>query len=418
MGAHPGYRPLNAEAGVASASLSIRDRALRALLRRTFGAAPLSFGLTDGTRLWEPGAASVATVVFADRATLLRVLVAPEASFGDAFSSGRVEVRGDLVAALEAAYRALDERPPGMRALRRIGRHTLRASRDSVHHHYDLGNDFYRLWLDERMLYSCAYFPAPDWSLEEAQIAKMDHVCHKLRLRPGESVVEAGSGWGGLALHMARHYGVTVTAYNVSREQVLYARDQAAREGLAARVAFLEEDYRRIRGRFDAFVSLGMLEHVGTENYGALGRILEACLARPHGRGLIHFIGCDEPRPLNPWIRQRIFPGAAPPTLGQMVRGVLEHAPLSVVDVENLRLHYAATLALWRARFENAWDAVAARSGEKFARAWRLYLAGSEAAFRSGSLQLFQVAFACRGHNDVPWTRGDYREAPWKAATP
>jgi cyclopropane-fatty-acyl-phospholipid synthase len=405
-----------AAAFVGAGALRSRDRALRRLLRGSLGPVELRFVLADGTVLSEGGPGSVATVAFRDRATLLRVLLDPEGRFGDAYSSGRVEVHGDLVAALEAVYHAVEDRASSTSALILLGRHTLRASRDNVHRHYDLGNEFYRLWLDDQMLYTSAYFPSPDDGLEDAQVAKMDHVCRKLRLRPGESVVEAGSGWGALALHMARHYGVTVTAYNISTEQVRYSRDRAAREGLEGRVVFLEDDYRRIRGRFDAFVSLGMLEHVGLENYRVLGEVIDRCLARPHGRGLLHFIGRDQPGALNAWIRQRIFPGACPPTLGQMSRGVLEHGGFSILDVENLRLHYAVTLAHWRSRFENAMDEVAARFGEAFARSWRLYLAGSEAAFRSGSLQLFQVTFARRGFNDLPWTRAELY--PWRDVTP
>jgi cyclopropane-fatty-acyl-phospholipid synthase len=371
----------------------------------------LRFSLADGTCVMDPAEVPVATVVFRDRATLVRVLLDPEDAFGDAYSSGRVEVHGDLVAALEAAYQAVAT-APDLGALRRpVGRHTLRTSRLNARRHYDVGNEFFRLWLDERMVYSCAYFPTPECGLEEAQVAKMDYVCRKLRLRAGETVVEAGSGWGTLALHMARRYGVRVTAYNVSAEQVRYARARAAREGLAGLVDFVEDDYRGIRGPFDAFVSVGMLEHVGTEGYGALGRVLDGCLARPHGRGLLHFIGRDHPRPLNSWIRHRLFPGASPPTLAQATHGTLEDSGFAVLDVENLRLHYAATLAHWRRRFDQAEPEIRARYGEEFVRTWRLYLAGSEAAFRSGWLELFQVTFARAGHNDVAWTRAGLYDA-------
>ena len=139
----------------------------------------------------------------------------------------------------------------------------MAGSRANIHHHYDIGDDFYRLWLDEQMLYTCAYFATPAATLEEAQRAKMDYVCRKVWLRPGETVVEAGCGWGALALHMARHYGVRVRAYNISREQIQYARRRARAEGLDDRVEFVDDDYRNIRGQFDVFVSVGMLEHVG-----------------------------------------------------------------------------------------------------------------------------------------------------------
>jgi cyclopropane-fatty-acyl-phospholipid synthase len=340
-----------------------------------------------------------------DRSTLLRLLMHPESAFGDGYSSGHIDVAGDFVAALEAAYHAIEgdeRRPPPFRLSRG---HSLRASRANVHRHYDLGNDFYRLWLDEQMVYTCAYFPNAESSLEKAQVAKMDLVCRKLRLRPGERVVEAGCGWGALALHMARNYGVSVKAYNVSREQLRHARDRAWREMLAGRVEFIEDDYRHITGRFDAFVSVGMLEHVGLENYAALSTVIGRSLDQEHGRGLLHFIGRDHARPFNAWVRRRIFPGAYPPTLSQAIEGVLEPADVSVVGVENLRDHYAKTLAHWRLRFERSADVVRERYGNEFTRAWHLYLAGSEAAFRTGSLQLFQIVFARAGRRQVAWDR-------------
>ncbi len=184
---------------------------------------------------------------------------------------GAVEVRGDLVAMLEAVYRAWPVTTHRESWLRK-GANTLRAARENVHSHYDLGNDFYRLWLDREMLYTCAYFPTPDAALEDAQIAKMDLVCRKLRLRPGDRVFEAGCGWGALALHMAKHYGVHVRAFNISPSQIAFARERAAREGLTGRAEFIEDDYRNISGACDAFVSVGMLEHVGLPDFPALGR--------------------------------------------------------------------------------------------------------------------------------------------------
>jgi len=233
----------------------------------------------------------------------------------------------------------------------------------------------------------------------------MQHVCRKLGLRPGETVVEAGCGWGALALHMAKHHGVRVRAYNVATEQIRWARERAEREGLSDRVQFLDEDYRGIDGRCDAFVSVGMLEHVGRANYRELGRVIERTLDRTHGRGLLHFIGRDRPLPLDSWIRRRIFPGAYAPTLDEAFRGVLGPARMSVLDVENLRPHYALTLKHWRERYERALADGRVAFDERFRRTWRLYLAGSEATFRTGWLQLFQVVFAPSGSNAVPWTR-------------
>ena len=224
-----------------------------------------------------------------------------------------------------------------------------------------------------------------------------------MRLRPGESVVEAGCGWGTLALHMARHYGVRVRAFNISREQVAYARERAEREGLAGQVEYVQDDYRNITGRYDAFVSIGMLEHVGVDNYEGLGAVVSRSLG-DNGRGLIHSIGRNYPAPLQPWIEKRIFPGAYPPSLGQMMR-IFEPWDLSILDVENLRLHYAQTLRHWLELYETASDRVEQMFDAKFVRMWRMYLAGSIAGFTTGTLQLFQVVFATRQNNDVPMTR-------------
>jgi cyclopropane-fatty-acyl-phospholipid synthase len=202
---------------------------------------------------------------------------------------------------------------------------------------------------------------------------------------------------------MARVYGARVRAFNVSAEQIAWARDRARREELDGRVEFVEDDWRNATGPCDAFVSVGMLEHVGPGNYPELGRVIDRCL-EPHGRGLIHSIGRDRPAPLQPWIRKRIFPGAHPPTLREMTR-VFEPASLSVLDVENLRLHYAETLRHWLARYESNFDRVRTMFDDAFARAWRLYLAGSIAGFTTGSIQLFQVVFARSGANLVPVTR-------------
>jgi cyclopropane-fatty-acyl-phospholipid synthase len=253
------------------------------------------------------------------------------------------------------------------------------------------------------MVYTCAFFPSPAASLEEAQLAKLERVCRKLRLRPGESVVEAGAGWGSLALHMAERCGVRVRAFNVSAEQTQWAREQARARGLADRVEFVEEDWREIRGRYDAFVSVGMLEHVGRSRYEDLGRVIERCLA-PDGRGLLHFIGHQRPIPMNAWLEHHIFPGAYIPALSEALT-VLESQPLAVVDVENLRRHYALTLEHWLERFEKAAPRVRAMADERFVRTWRLYLASSLASFRSGWCQLYQLLFARRDDTRLPWTR-------------
>ena len=385
------------------------DRWVLARLLSSLGSPPIELAIRDGARV---GMGSpVARVTFDSRATLLWVIGDVPLRFGDAYSDGSLTVEGDLARLLETVYRAGPRRAGGRgaftqrvsRVLNRTRTNTLSGSRDNIHHHYDIGNTFYELWLGATMAYTCAYYPTPDATLDAAQVAKMDHVCRKLRLRPGESVVEAGCGWGMLAMHMARRYGVRVRAFNISHEQIVWARERAAREGLAGQVEYVEDDYRNISGQCDAFVSVGMLEHVGLKNYPTLGGVIQRCLGG-RGRGLIHSIGRNAPAPLQPWIEKRIFPGGYPPAPSEMAR-IFEPWDLSILDVENLRLHYAQTLRHWLALFEGASERVRSMFDERFVRMWRLYLAGSIAAFTTGSLQLFQVVFAPGESNDVPWTR-------------
>jgi cyclopropane-fatty-acyl-phospholipid synthase len=281
----------------------------------------------------------------------------------------------------------------------------LNGSRRNIHHHYDLGNEFYGLWLDRQMVYTCAYFPTREASLEEAQAAKLDHVCRKLRLRAGDRVIEAGCGWGAFALHAALHYGVTVKAFSISHEQIVFARERARQLGLQDCVEFIEDDYRNVSGKSDAFVSIGMLEHVGRSQYRDLGQVIDRSMTAA-GRGLIHSIGQINPEPLNPWIEKRIFPGAYPPTLSEMTQ-ILEPWQFSVLDVENLRPHYALTLEHWLKRFEENRDRVRELYDDAFVRLWRFYLAGSIAAFKTGDLQLFQILFNRTGAHELGWTR-DY----------
>lgn len=350
------------------------------------------------------------------RHALWRMLADPAYFFMEGYARGEIEIEGDLAEFMCELNRCWRLHRPGKLASSLtwsagiMRRRSIPGSRSNVAHHYDLGNDFYRLWLDEGLLYTCAYFPAPGMTLEAAQIAKMDHVCRKLRLKPGDEVIEAGCGWGALALHMARHYGVKVKAYNVSVEQLRHARQQAQTAGLADRAEFVQDDWRNITGRCDAFVSVGMLEHVGPENFSRLGRVIQQAL-RPQGRGLIHAIGQDSIARLNPWIERRIFPGAQPPALEQMAV-LFAAGDLTVHDVENLRLHYAETLAHWLGRFEEEVETIRQMYDESFVRMWRMYLASSYSAFQTGGLQLFQVLFTPATNNDLPRSRADfYRNA-------
>ena len=385
------------------------EKMLLTKLMREIGNPPLQIVLWNGNVISNHGDSAVAKIYIRDRGALLKLITDPELYFGEMYMAQRIEVQGNLLDFLDAIYKALLTRNRsriGKMLLTHLAdarRNTLVGSRRNIQHHYDIGNDFYKLWLDQRLLYTCAYFPDQSTSLEDAQLAKMDHVCRKLQLKPGEKVLEAGCGWGALALHMARHYGVTVQAYNISKEQMSFARGRAVAEGLDGKVEFIEDDYRNVQGKFDAFVSAGMLEHVGTDNYQALGEVIDRSL-KDKGRGLIHSIGLNFPRPMDAWTERHIFPGACPPSLAQMMQ-IFEPYDFSVLDVENLRLHYARTLEHWLQRYEDNIDLVTEMFDAEFARAWRLYLAGSLTAFKNGGMQLFQLTFARADNNQIPWTR-------------
>jgi len=395
---------------MASALLPSLDEWLLRQIHDAIGQTPVRLVLKDSGAFWPRGGKSEVILTIADRRTLAELFLQPEICFGDAYSDGRIEVQGDMVRLFELILSArgkthLDGWLTRLSSwwLNRWQANSPVGSRRNIHCHYDLSTDFYKLWLDSRMVYTCAYFPSPSMTLEDAQAAKMDHVCRKLQLQPGETVVEAGCGWGSLALWMARHYGVKVRAFNISHEQILYARERARKEGLAERVEFIEDDYRSISGGYDAFMSVGMLEHVGPEHYQELGAVIHRAIG-DSGRGLLHFIGKNRPRPFSAWIRKRIFPGAYAPALRQ-VMDVFEPWDYSVLDVENIRLHYARTLEHWLSRFERAADKIASMYGPDFVRAWRVYLAGSIASFRVGTLQLFQAVFAGAECRSIPWTR-------------
>ena len=330
----------------------------RRLLRR-LGDPAMRIVLWDGQAVSPPQTSPQVGILIRDRPTFWKLLVDPDLHFGDAYGGGRIEVEGDLLELLKILYRSVDVcGKPNLRLgeaalgwIPSLPSRAIARSRENVHHHYDLGNDFYRLWLDDDMVYSGAYFPAPAATLQRAQRAKLEYVCRKLWLKPGETVVDVGSGWVRTALYMAEHYGVRVQGFNISREQIAYARRRAETAGLADRVEFIEDDYRNLRGRFDALVSLGMLEHVGADHYREFGAVIDRCLT-PTGRGLIQSIARCRASTTNAWVQRRIFPGGYLPTLREMM-DLFEPAGFSVLDVEDLHLHYAKTLEHWLARFES-----------------------------------------------------------------
>jgi cyclopropane-fatty-acyl-phospholipid synthase len=352
-----------------------------------------------------------------DRALYAKFLINPSLYVGEAFMDGTLTFEdGDLYALLDTATRNMDSAgglPYG--ALLNWGRNagrliqqfnSLGRSRRNVAHHYDLSRDFYELFLDSDLQYSCAYFDHPGQSLEDAQHSKKRHIAAKLVLdRPGLKILDIGCGWGGLALYLAAETGAEVTGITLSEEQHKLASERAERLGLADKVSFHLRDFREETGTYDRIVSVGMFEHVGVPQFPAFFRKVHDLLA-PDGVTLLHTIGrADGPGSTNPWIRKYIFPGGYAPALSEIMP-VAEHQKLFVTDIEILRLHYAETLRAWRARFAANYDKAKALYDERFCRMWNFYLVGAELAFRNERQVVFQMQMT-KDQEAVPLTR-DY----------
>jgi cyclopropane-fatty-acyl-phospholipid synthase len=282
----------------------------------------------------------------------------------------------------------------------------------NVAHHYDLGNDFYKLFLDDNMLYSCAYFREADETLEQAQRNKLRLLASKLHLKPGMKVLDIGCGWGDMALYLAQLEDVEVVGVTLSKEQQALATGRARNAGVADRVRFDLRDYRDVTETFDRIVSIGMFEHVGVSHYDEFFKKLNA-LMPDHGIAVIHSIGhMSPPGMASAWLRKYIFPGAYSPALSEVFE-VVERNSLWVTDLEFLRVHYAMTLAHWVERFEKNRDKVVELHGERFARMWEFYLISCEMMFRTGSQLVFHMQLS-RSRDAAPIVR-DYITEQQKA---
>ena len=282
-------------------------------------------------------------------------------------------------------------------------RNNKNRAKRNVAHHYDLDGRLYDLLLDPDRQYSCAYFEHPGQTLGDAQLGKKRHIAAKLLVEPGQSILDIGSGWGGLALYMAEYCGADVTGVTLSEEQLGIARERATQKNMGHAVDFRLQDYRAVQGRFDRIVSVGMFEHVGVGYYDTFFSKAAGLLA-DDGVMLLHSIGSsDGPGVTNPWMAKYIFPGGYAPALSEILPAI-ERAGLIVTDIEILRLHYAETLKAWRENFALHCAEALAIYDERFCRMWEFYLAGCEAAFRHGGLVVFQIQLAKR-LDAVPLTR-------------
>jgi len=394
----------------------LSELVLKAAMTRIIRNGTLTLRLPDGRALsFGRGDPAVAATI-QDWKTVRRLALNPDLALGEAYMDGTLIVtQGDIYDFLALCLaniglgrdhwlRRMQQR------LRWVGRRFTmynpvgRAQRN-VAHHYDLSDDMYDLFLDAERQYSCALYETPQDSLEDAQARKMRHIAAKLRLEEGVKVLDIGSGWGGLALALAKAAGADVTGLTLSVEQQRYAQARAAREGLSNAVRFQLKDYRLESGRYDRIVSVGMFEHVGAGHYGEYFANLADLLA-DDGVALIHMIGSvGEPAAPHPWIRKYIFPGGYIPSLSE-IAPEMEKSGLILTDLEVLRLHYAETLKAWRERFIANRDKVVEIYDERFCRMWEFYLAACEAGFRHSGLVVFQFQLT-KKMTTLPMTR-DY----------
>ncbi len=356
------------------------------------------------------------TVRFHDPLLPLRILLRPSLALGEAYMEGTITVEEgtlrDLLHLCTTDLQAIDRHPIGAlrgeldRVLRRLQQdNRLGQARANIAHHYDLSGALYDIFLDRDRQYSCAYYQTGTETLEEAQEKKKRHIMAKLLLEPGMRVLDIGSGWGGLALEMARTAEVDVTGLTLSQEQFAAAGERAVAAGLSSRVRFAKRDYREEQGTYDRIVSVGMFEHVGVAHHRSYFDTLRQRL-NPEGVALVHAIGrASPPGSTDPWLRKYIFPGGYCPALSEVLAAV-ERSGLWVADIEILRLHYAETLRHWFERFEANRDRAKAIYDERFCRMWEFYLATCEAAFRNGPMMVFQLQLT-RRRDAVPLTR-DY----------
>ena len=364
-----------------------------------------------------PGGERPLTVRITDRRTAFAIARNPRLGLGEAYMDGRLVIEdGDILALMElvtsanrwedggAGRKAISKGKSPLKSFFRA-RNEARRARQNVAHHYDIGNDLYRLFLDEDMQYSCAYFTDPANSLDQAQLDKKAHIAAKLALEPGQHVLDIGCGWGGTALYLNRVAGVRVTGITLSAEQLKVARERAQAAGVSDQVDFQLVDYRQVDGQFDRIVSIGMFEHVGAAFYDEFFARCRSLLT-PDGVMLLHTIGkFGKASAPDPFTDKYIFPGYHLPSLSQMA-AASEKARLITTDVETLRLHYAYTLRHWLERTRKARKQIVAMYDDRFFRMWEFYLAGGIVAFESGTMCNYQLQYA-RDRRALPITR-DY----------
>ena len=380
------------------------------------GGLPLAIELWDGRRI-ELGGRPTVTLRVPRRAALRKLSRLDLASLGKAYVEGDLDLVGPIDEALRAAEGLARRWGSSVKGrLPRLARHDRGRDAQAIRFHYDVSNDFYRLWLDARMVYSCAYYRDGSESLEAAQEAKLDHICRKLRLAPGERFLDIGCGWGALVMHASARYGADATGITLSENQHALANERIRAAGLQGRCRVLLQDYRDVAGEgvYDKIASVGMFEHVGLKNlplyFATMRRLLaDGGIALNHGITAVDPDSREVGLGAGEFVEQYVFPHGELPHLSLVLRE-LSAAGLEAMDVETLRLHYARTLAEWSRRLEANLETARRHAGDKRTRIWRLYLAGCARAFAQNWVTIHQVLAvksADPARNPLPWTR-DY----------
>ena len=398
------------------------EKILIAMLTRLVRKGTFSLTFPDGQqRRFGDGTTPKVAARLTTAAAVRRIVINPELGVGEAYMDEtfvieegtlrdffRLMIHNRETGDMPRWWRTLDA---GRRAIRRIVQYSpISRSQRNVGHHYDISTDLYDLFLSPDRMYSCAYFKTDNMSLEAAQAAKIEHIAKKLCLKPGQHVLDIGSGWGHMACQLAKTYGVRVTGIALSKSQIAAAQELARKEGLSRQVDFRYQDYREVSGRFDRIYSIGMLEHVGLPHYRTFFRKIHQCLSKD-GVALVHYIGrVHGPAATSPWITKYIFPGGHTPALSE-ISGSIEASGLVPCDIEIWRDHYNRTLNHWWQNFEANKEAAAELYDERFVRMWRYYLNASEMTFAEAQLTVFQYQLA-RDKGAVPRTRDYLTKVP------
>ncbi len=352
-------------------------------------------------------------IIFKEEMDLRDMLYNPEVKFGEAYMDQKIDLEGDPRALFQLLIKnedifIKDKTRKGLlqRFMKCQKETSAEKQTERVQYHYDLGNDFFKMWLDQTLSYSCAYYITPEDDLEKAQLQKLDYILRKLQLKEGETLLDIGCGWGWLIIKAAKEHGVNALGITLSREQEEETRRRIKEENMEGMVAVRQADYRDLAVEgcsFDKIVSVGMFEHVGKEYIPAYFSCLKKML-KPEGLSLLHTITRPTEAPTNPWLEKYIFPWGYIPSLREII-WVLPEYNFHLVDVESLRMHYALTADQWAENFEKVVDKIRKKYGERFVRMWRLYLFGSSASFRCSGLDIHQLLFSRSLCNDLPLTR-------------